>query len=98
MVYREANLFTQYQSINEWFEYAHQGIDAVGLRDFPRFSSDHEHIIEVLKKPKINEQIKYEELFHLPRLQIYYNATIVKSKKIKKNKFLIIRVPPYVFI
>ncbi len=75
MVYREsANLFTQFHTINDWFEYAHHTIDAVGLRDFPRFNADSDYTDT--KKTKLNEHIKWEEIFHLPGLQINFYSTI----------------------
>lgn len=78
MVYRDStSIFTKLQTINDWFEYAHSTIDAVGLRDFPRFSSD-EHpmlLAQSVKKSKVNEQTKWEEIFHLPSLQIFCDTT-----------------------
>ena len=83
MVYRDStNVFTRFQTINEWFEYAHSNIDAVGLRDFPRFSFDEHPLFTAAsqaaaakKANKINEQTKWEEIFHLPSLQILCDAT-----------------------
>lgn len=81
MVNRESNIVSQYQLINEWFEYAHQGIEAVGLRDFPRFKEDNMEYGSVFtKKTKIHDKIKSDDIFHLPRLQISYNSTIINSK------------------
>ena len=76
MVYNDSqNIFTRFQTINEWFEYAHGNIDAVGLRDFPQFDTD-EHIIgQKTKKNKLNDQTKYEEIFHLPSSQIIFETT-----------------------
>ncbi len=88
MVYREtANLFTQFQTINDWFEYAHYTIDAVGLRDFPRFNADSDYMD--IKKTKLNEHIKWEEIFHLPSLQIHFSSTIDESK----SAFLCLHLP-----
>ena len=74
MVQRESNLLTQYSTINEWFEYAHQGIDAVGRRNFPAFKEDMQYqkssMIDTIKKGKVLERNRNEEIFHLPRLQI----------------------------
>jgi hypothetical protein len=91
MVYRDsASIFTKYQTIAEWFEYAHSSIDAVGLRDFPRFTAD-EHplmtsyfmssqsVAAAVKKSKVNEQTRWEEIFHLPSLQIFYDTTQEES-------------------
>ena len=82
MVYNDStNIFSRFQTINEWFEYAHGNIDAVGLRDFPQFSAD--ELIPAMsqknKKYKLNEQTKYEEIFHLPSLQILCDTTQEKS-------------------
>ena len=76
MVYRDStSIFTKFQTISEWFEYAHSSIDAVGLRDFPRFTSDENNFLmsgqSTVKKSKVNEQTKWEEIFHLPSLQIF---------------------------
>lgn len=85
MVYRDsASIFTKYQTISEWFEYAHSSIDAVGLRDFPRFNTDESPSMMmmmsspatvVVKKSKVNEQTRWEEIFHLPSLQIFYDTS-----------------------
>jgi hypothetical protein len=83
MVQRDSNNVTQYSTINEWFEYAHHGIDAVGLRNFPVFKEDTELKNDMRKKIKVNEKIKYEEIFHLPRLEIFYNSLIVKGIKLE---------------
>ncbi len=75
MVYNDSqNIFTRFQTINEWFEYAHGSIDAAGLRDFPPFSED-----KKMKKSKINES-KYEEIFHLPSSQILFDTTQQNSE------------------
>ncbi len=75
MVYNDStNIFTRFQSINAWFEYAHGNIDAVGLRDFPQFS-DEQIGNQKLKKNKINDQTKWEEIFHLPSSQILFDTT-----------------------
>lgn len=76
MVYNDSqNIFTRFQTINEWFDYAHGNIDAVGLRDFPQFTSDESTSILKTKKSKINDQTKYEEIFHLPSCQILFDTT-----------------------
>ena len=83
MVYREStNTAIRCQSINDWFEYAHSTIDAAGLRDFPRFASDENSLIlsNTAKKPKVNDQTKWEEIFHLPSLQIFFDTTIENSE------------------
>jgi len=78
MVYRDStSIFTQFTWINEWFEYALSSIDAVGLRDFPRFKGD-EHAS--IKKNKTNDQTKWEEIFHLPSLQIICDSTQENSE------------------
>jgi hypothetical protein len=82
-VYRDStSIFTKFQTINEWFEYAHSTIDAAGLRDFPRFSADEHPLLltQTLKKSKYNDQTKWEEIFHLPSLQIFCDTTQVNSK------------------
>lgn len=78
MVYNDSqNIFTRFQTINEWFDYAHGNIDAVGLRDFPQFTTDEQ--VNVLsqksKKSKIHDQTKHEEIFHLPSSQILFDTT-----------------------
>ena len=71
-VYNESTIpFTRFETINEWFEYAHSGIDAVGLRDFPTFKSDETSRISKKKK----EEVKVEEIFHLPSLQVMCFST-----------------------
>jgi hypothetical protein len=78
MVYRDStSIFTKFQTINEWFEYAHSSIDAAGLRDFPRFSSDEHPLFlnQTIKKTKVTDQTKWEEIFHLPSLQIFCDTT-----------------------
>lgn len=82
MVYRDTtSIFTKLQTINEWFDYAHSSIDAVGLRDFPRFSSDENPmLIAQTVKKKAAEQTKWEEIFHLPSLQIFCDTTQEESK------------------
>jgi hypothetical protein len=78
MVYRDSNsIFTKFQTINEWFEYAHSNIDEVGLRDFPNFYLEEQSLvlIQTAKKSKVNEQTKWEEIFHLPSLQILFDTT-----------------------
>ena len=90
MVYRDStSIFTQFTWINEWFEYAHSSIDAVGLRDFPRFKGD-EH--SSIKKNKTNDQTKWEEIFHLPSLQIICDSTQENSEHFiyQINNFLIL--------
>lgn len=89
MVYREStSIFPRLDSINEWFEYALSNIDAVGLRDFPSFMSD-EHSLAAMgktaKKSKANEQTKWEEIFHLPSLQIFCDTT--HENKVVKFEF-----------
>jgi hypothetical protein len=76
-VYRDTTAtLTRFQTINEWFDYAHSSIDAAGLREFPIFLIDELHSapqlrnINNLKNKKIYEQTKYEEIFHLPSLQV----------------------------
>lgn len=72
MVANESNnIFARFDTINEWFEYAHGNIDAVGLRDFPRFSSDDQNRMPRKK----NDQVKWEEIFHLPSLQVLCDST-----------------------
>lgn len=79
MVYNDSqNLFTRFQTINEWFDYAHGNIDAVGLRDFPQFTEEYNN--RSVKKSKINDQTKYEEIFHLPSSQILFDTTQENSK------------------
>lgn len=83
MVYRDSNsIFTRFQTINEWFEYAHSNIDAVGLRDFPRFSSDLHPLLlnQSVKKNKVSDLTKWEEIFHLPSLQVFCDTTQENSK------------------
>lgn len=88
MVYRDTtSIFTKYQTISEWFEYAHSNIDAVGLRDFPRFAADEpmmhlmgSQAVSAVKKSKVNDQTKWEEIFHLPSLQIFYDTSQEDSK------------------
>jgi hypothetical protein len=76
LVYNDSqNIFTRFQTINEWFEYAHGHIDAVGLRDFPPFSEDSHSLTKPTKKSKVSEQTKYEEIFHLPSSQILFSTT-----------------------
>ncbi len=72
MIYNDTTLFTRFETINEWFEYAHGNIDAVGLRDFPIFTSDK---IENRITRKKNDQVKSEEIFHLPSLQVLCDST-----------------------
>jgi hypothetical protein len=93
-VYRDStSIYTKFQTINEWFEYAHSTIDAAGLRDFPRFTADEHPLLlsQTLKKNKHNDQTKWEEIFHLPSLQIFCDTTQVTSKScfvrlyLKKN-------------
>ena len=82
MVYRDStSIFTKFQTINEWFEYAHSSIDAAGLRDFPRFSADEHPLLmsQTIKKSKYNDQTKFDEIFHLPSLQIFCDTTQVTS-------------------
>ena len=82
MVYRETtSIFTRYQTINEWFEYAHSTIDAAGLRDFPRFASDENSsmLSQINKKSKMSDQTKWDEIFHLPSLQVHCDTTIEQS-------------------
>ncbi len=85
MVYNDSsNNFSRFLNINEWFDYAHGNIDAVGLRDFPQFSTD-EHINisnQKNKKKKLNDQTKWEEIFHLPSSQILFDTTQENSIKI----------------
>lgn len=76
-VYNDSTIpFTRFETINEWFDYAHANIDAVGLRDFPSFKSD--EIARTSKKKK--EEVKYEEIFHLPSLQVICCSTQENSK------------------
>lgn len=91
MVFRDTtSIFTKYQTISEWFEYAHSSIDAVGLRDFPRFASDEpmmhlmgsQAVSLAAKKSKVNDQTRWEEIFHLPSLQIFYDTTQEDSKNL----------------
>ncbi len=91
MVYNDSqNIFTRFQTINEWFEYAHGNIDAAGLRDFPQFSEDQISMLShKMKKSKINES-KYEEIFHLPSSQILFDTTQENSEATRlKKKFYI---------
>ena len=71
-----SHIFARCETISEWFEYAHGNIDAAGLRDFPRFSSDE---IDKKVRKKI-DSINWEEIFHLPGLQIICNSTQENSK------------------
>ena len=83
-VYRDStSIFTKFQTINEWFEYAHSSIDAAGLRDFPRFSADEHPLLmsQTLKKSKYGDQTKWEDIFHLPSLQVFCATTQFESKK-----------------
>jgi hypothetical protein len=79
MVNRDsASIFTKFQTISEWFEYAHSTIDAAGLRDFPRFASDDNSLLltQTNKKGnKYSEQTKFEEIFHLPSLQVFCDTS-----------------------
>lgn len=76
------SIFTKFQTINEWFEYAHSSIDAAGLRDFPRFAGDDPLLLStVVKKGKYQaDQTKWEEIFHLPSLQVFCMSTQSDSK------------------
>ena len=78
MVYNDSqNIFTRFQTIKEWFDYAHGNIDAVGLREFPQFNDDQVANMlaqKTVKKSKVNES-KYEEIFHLPSSQILFDTT-----------------------
>ncbi|RNA33675.1 hypothetical protein BpHYR1_035509 [Brachionus plicatilis] len=78
MVYRDsASIFTKLQTINEWFDYAHSTIDAVGLRDFPRFSTDeHPMLLTQTLKKKSSDQTKWEDIFHLPSMQVFCDTTL----------------------
>lgn len=84
MVYRDsASIFTKLQTISEWFDYAHSSIDAVGLRDFPRFATDeHPMLLTQTLKKKTTDQTKLEEIFHLPSLQVFCDTTLEESKNI----------------
>jgi hypothetical protein len=76
-VYNDSAIpFTRFETINEWFEYAHTGIDAVGLRDFPTFKSDETNRSSKKKK----EDVRVEEIFHLPSLQVMCFSTQENSK------------------
>ncbi|CAF0826478.1 unnamed protein product [Brachionus calyciflorus] len=77
-VYRDStNIFPKLQTVTEWFDYAHSSIDAVGLRDFPSFSSEEHPLLltQVLKK-KTTDQTKWEDIFQLPCVQIFCSSTI----------------------
>ena len=58
---------------------AKEGFDLVLVaRDLPRFKGDEPNSI---KKNKANDQTKWEEIFHLPSLQIICDSTQENSKK-----------------
>ncbi len=87
--------------ISEWFEYAHSSIDAVGLRDFPRFSFD-EHplfttasqVAAAKKANKINEQTKWEVISNTLFLWHYWPINKM-SKTTKQRKYFICQVCKY---
>lgn len=56
-------------------------------------------VAAAVKKSKVNEQTRWEEIFHLPSLQIFYDTTQEESMCFKSfYSSLITLVSVYIFV